>query len=85
MAIRTADVARLAGVSLRTLYYWLKDGRIPEPERSPKGYRMWTPQDVAAAIAIGPMGAKALQRGGRFQKKSEAMPVDGPATPEEES
>jgi DNA-binding transcriptional MerR regulator len=45
--LTTRQVARLAGVSLNTIYRWLKDERIAEPNRNPENnYRLWTPQDV---------------------------------------
>lgn len=45
--LTTRQVARLAGVSLNTIYRWLKDERIAEPNRDPENnYRLWTPQDV---------------------------------------
>jgi DNA-binding transcriptional MerR regulator len=37
----------MVGVSLNTIYRWLKDERIDEPNRDPENnYRLWTPQDV---------------------------------------
>ncbi len=45
--LKTSEVAAVLGVSLQTLYNWLRAGRIPEPERNPlTGYRLWTPRDV---------------------------------------
>ena len=45
--LTTRQVARMAGVSLNTIYRWLKDERIDEPNRDPENnYRLWTPQDV---------------------------------------
>jgi DNA-binding transcriptional MerR regulator len=35
------------GISTKTLYNWLRKGRIPEPNRNPiTRYRLWTPKDV---------------------------------------
>lgn len=45
--LTTRQVARLVGVSLNTIYRWLKDERIDEPNRDPENnYRLWTVQDV---------------------------------------
>lgn len=45
--LTTRQVARMVGVSLNTIYRWLKDERIDEPNRDPENnYRLWTPQDV---------------------------------------
>ena len=44
---RTAQVAKILGVSSRTLYRMLADGRIPEPMRNPENrYRLWTGVDL---------------------------------------
>jgi DNA-binding transcriptional MerR regulator len=45
--LKTAEVARILGVSTQTLYNWLKQGKIAEPERHPiTSYRLWTLKDV---------------------------------------
>jgi excisionase family DNA binding protein len=44
---RSAQVAKILGMSSRTLYRMLADGRIPEPMRNPENqYRMWTDVDI---------------------------------------
>ena len=44
---RSAQVASILGVSPRTLYRMLADGRIPEPMRNPENrYRIWTEVDL---------------------------------------
>jgi excisionase family DNA binding protein len=44
---RSAQVASILGVSPRTLYRMLADGRIPEPMRNPENrYRLWTEVDL---------------------------------------
>lgn len=58
---RTHQVAALAGVTSRTVYNWLKDGRLA-PEQGPNGYRLWTAQDVVRAMQL---GAAATNRGRR--------------------
>jgi excisionase family DNA binding protein len=43
----SSQVAKILGVSVRTLYRMLVDGRIQEPMRDPKnGYRVWTEVDI---------------------------------------
>ena len=44
---RSSQVAKILGVSSRTLYRMLADGRIPEPMRNPENrYRLWTEVDL---------------------------------------
>jgi excisionase family DNA binding protein len=44
---RSSQVAKILGMSPRTLYRMLADGRIPEPMRNPENrYRMWTEVDL---------------------------------------
>jgi excisionase family DNA binding protein len=44
---RSAQVAKILGMSSRTLYRMLADGRIPEPMRNPDNrYRVWTDVDL---------------------------------------
>ncbi len=46
-AYTSAEVARILGISVRTLYRMLIDGRMEEPMRDPSnGYRIWTEYDV---------------------------------------
>ena len=46
---RSAQVARILGMTPRTLYRMLASGRIPEPMRNPDNqYRMWTEVDLQA-------------------------------------
>jgi DNA-binding transcriptional MerR regulator len=45
--LKTRQVAQLLGVSLNTVYRWLKAERIGEPYRDPENnYRLWTVEDV---------------------------------------
>lgn len=45
--LKTRQVARILGVSLNTLYRWLKAEKISEPNRDPvNNYRLWTAEDV---------------------------------------
>jgi len=45
--LTTRQVASTLGVSLNTIYRWLKAERIPEPYRNPENnYRLWTVEDL---------------------------------------
>jgi excisionase family DNA binding protein len=51
--ITTEQVAKILGVSKRTLKTWLQNGKVPEPQRNPKNnYRIWTLADVEAVRRI---------------------------------
>jgi predicted DNA-binding transcriptional regulator AlpA len=48
-SLNTTQVARILGVTKKTLYRMLQDGRVPEPARNPENnYRIWVPQQVEA-------------------------------------
>ena len=45
--ITSGRVARILGITKRTLHNWVKAGRIPGPEVNPdNGYLQWTLADV---------------------------------------
>lgn len=45
--LTTTQVANILGISTKTLYRMLFDGRIPEPQRHPQSnYRIWDPVAV---------------------------------------
>jgi excisionase family DNA binding protein len=45
--LKTHEVAESLGVTITTVYNWLREGRIPEPQRNPvTRYRLWTVKDV---------------------------------------
>ena len=44
--LKSSEVARGLGISRRTLALWVKEGRIPEPEKSKAGYFLWTATDL---------------------------------------
>ena len=48
----TQEVADLIGVTKRCLLNWLRDGKIPEPERDRNQYRIWTQSDLSVALAF---------------------------------
>lgn len=44
---RSCQVAKILGISSRTLYRMLASGRIAEPMRNPDNrYRLWTDVDI---------------------------------------
>ena len=44
--LTTLEVARELRVSKQTLLNWLYSGKVPEPVRNKKGYRLWSPARV---------------------------------------
>ena len=43
---KTSEVAKVVGVTKETLYKWLRQGKIPEPDRDYRNYRIWTEADI---------------------------------------
>lgn len=50
--MRSSDLARLAGVTVRTLRHYHQIGLIPEPERSANGYRTYTAADLVRLLRV---------------------------------
>ncbi|WP_440708212.1 MerR family transcriptional regulator [Herbiconiux sp. YIM B11900] len=48
--MRSSDLARLAGVTVRTLRHYHQIGLLPEPERSANGYRLYTTSDLVRVL-----------------------------------
>ena len=46
MALKVSDVARLAGVSIRTLHHYDEIGLVRPSARSPAGYRLYAERDL---------------------------------------
>jgi predicted site-specific integrase-resolvase len=45
--LTSARVARILGITKRTLHNWIKAGKIPAPDANPEnGYLQWTITDV---------------------------------------
>ncbi|MCL7748767.1 DNA adenine methylase [Halalkalibacter alkaliphilus] len=44
--VRTKEILKQFNLSRQTLYNWVKDGDITEPEKDWRGWRMWTKQHV---------------------------------------
>ncbi len=42
----TLEVAHRLRISKQTLLNWLYSGKVPEPPRDKKGYRLWSPARV---------------------------------------
>jgi DNA-binding transcriptional MerR regulator len=55
--LRTGEVAEAAGVNQQTLRYYERRGLLREPERSPGGHRLYSPEAVTVLRVI-----KAAQR-----------------------
>jgi len=45
--LTTLAVAQQIGVSKQTLLNWLYDGKVAEPPRNKKGYRLWSPSRIS--------------------------------------
>ncbi len=45
--LTTLEVAHQLSVSKQTLLNWLYSGKVPEPPRNGKGYRLWSPSRVS--------------------------------------
>lgn len=45
--IKISDFAKLTGSTLKTIIYYHKIGLLQEPERSPGGYRLYEPSELA--------------------------------------
>lgn len=50
--MRSNEVAKLAGVTVRTLRHYHQLGLLPEPPRQANGYRDYSPADVARVLRI---------------------------------
>jgi MerR family transcriptional regulator, mercuric resistance operon regulatory protein len=57
IGMRSAQVARAAGVNQQTLRYYERRGLLAEPDRSPGGHRLYPPEAVTVLRVI-----KAAQR-----------------------
>lgn len=55
--LRSGEVAEAAGVNLQTLRYYERRGLLAEPDRSPGGHRLYSPEAVTVLRVI-----KAAQR-----------------------
>ena len=53
MDLRSGKLAELAGVNVETLRFYERKGLLPEPPRSPSGYREYPPDMVRRLKFIG--------------------------------
>jgi predicted site-specific integrase-resolvase len=60
--LTTLEVAHELKVSKQTLLNWLYAGKVPEPPRNKKRYRLWSPSRVSLV--------KKLIRDGRIHKRT---------------
>ena len=60
--MRSKEMAKLAGVSVRTLRHYHSLGLMPEPERSANGYRDYSPADLARLLRIKRLASLGLDR-----------------------
>jgi DNA-binding transcriptional MerR regulator len=72
--LTTLEVAHELSVSKQTLLNWLYAGKVQEPPRNRKGYRLWSPSRVSQA--------KRLIGDGRLHKRT-VVHREGPEVVEE--
>ena len=48
----TKEVAEMAGIGKTTLLRWLREDRVPEPDRDWRGWRAWTEQEARAVVTF---------------------------------
>lgn len=58
--MRIAELADLAGVSVRTIRYYHQAGALPEPPRRANGYRDYSADDLVTALRIRQLTASGL-------------------------
>lgn len=58
--MRSKDIAKRAGVTVRTLRHYHQIGLLPEPSRDANGYRHYTVQHLARLLRIKRLGALGL-------------------------
>lgn len=46
-ALKRGNLAKMAGVNIETIRYYEKQGILPEPDRSPSGYRQYDDETVS--------------------------------------
>ena len=66
-ALRSGDVAKLAGVTVRTLRHYRSIGLLPEPPRDDNGYCSYGIEDLARVLRI-----KRLASLGLFARRHQA-------------
>lgn len=46
MPYKTHEIAKIVGVTIQTIYNWLRKNKISEPERDYNGHRVFTNEDL---------------------------------------
>lgn len=46
MELTTKEVAKILKVTKQTIYNWMRKGKIPEPSRDYRGYRVFSEDDL---------------------------------------
>ena len=67
----TAEVATMAGVHRDTLLRWLRDGKVPQPRRDHRGWRVFTRRDAAAIAAF----AKGYEPGAAAAERDDEVTI----------
>jgi DNA-binding transcriptional MerR regulator len=70
--LTTLEVARELKVSKQTLLNWLYAGKIPEPPRNKKGYRLWSLSRVSLVRKL--IGDGRLQKRTVVHKEASSRP-----------
>ena len=78
--MRSNDVAKLAGVTVRTLRHYHQLGLLPEPPRRANGYRDYSPADVARVLRIKRLAGLGFPLS-RIGDVLEEIDAEGNATP----
>ena len=81
--MRSNKVARIAGVTVRTLRHYHALGLLPEPPRSANGYRDYAPADLARVLRIkrlASLGFPLTCIGEVMAQVDAGASADGPAT-----
>ena len=81
--MRSNEVARVAGVTVRTLRHYHALGLLPEPPRSANGYRDYAPADLARVLRIkrlASLGFPLASIGEVMAQVDAGASADGPAT-----
>ena len=79
-SVRSNEVAKLAGVTVRTLRHYHQLGLLSEPPRRANGYRDYSPADVARVLRIKRLAGLGFSPFSRIGDVLDEMDVEGNAT-----
>lgn len=65
--LRTKDILEKYDISRQTLYNWIQEGLIEEPERDWRGWRKWTPNNIKQLESV----LKSKENQNNYKKTSE--------------